>query len=113
VTRVAERALAIGNRRGTERRGSFAVAALKGGRLDAVVRFQFMANEPDAVDAAVEELHKRLLADRDKLWAAGFLRVGCRGNVAGGTGLPPPGARPPTTRCCTSSITMTLKTQRA
>lgn len=75
VTSVTERALAVGNRRGMEHRGSFAVAELKGGRLDAGVRFQFLASQPDAVDDAVQDLHKRLLAARDDLWVAGFLRV--------------------------------------
>ncbi|MEJ2557401.1 MAG: hypothetical protein P8186_14430 [Anaerolineae bacterium] len=74
VTSVAERALAIGNWRGTERRGSFAVVALKGGRLDAGVRFQFLADTLETVDSAVETLQKRLLAAKDDLWAAGFLR---------------------------------------
>lgn len=75
VASVTERALAVGNRRGTERRGSFAVLALKGGRLEAVVRFQFLADESADVDAAVKTLQERLLAARDDLWAAGFLRI--------------------------------------
>lgn len=74
VTSLAERPLAIGNHRGTERRGPFAVVALKGGRLDAVVRFQLWGNDPDEVNIAIETLHGRLLAARDELWAAGFLR---------------------------------------
>ena len=40
IISVNKRALAIGNRRGMERRGSFAVVELKGGRLEARVRFQ-------------------------------------------------------------------------
>jgi hypothetical protein len=79
VISVTERALAVGNRRGTERRGLFPVVALKGCRLDAVVRFQLWANERDDVDAAIEELQRRLLADRDGLWADGFLRIGAEG----------------------------------
>jgi hypothetical protein len=79
VMSITERALAVGNRRGTERRGLFPVVALKGCRLDAVVRFQLWANERDDVDAAIEELQRRLLADRDGLWADGFLRVGAEG----------------------------------
>jgi hypothetical protein len=79
VTSVTERALAVGNRRGMERRGPFAVAALRGGRLDAVVSFRFQASTPDAVDAAVEELQKRLLDARDDLWNCGFLRIAAEG----------------------------------
>ncbi len=74
ITSLTERPLAIGNQRGTERRGSFAVVALKGGRLDAVVRFQLWGTDPGEVDTAIEALHGRLLAARDELWAAGFLR---------------------------------------
>jgi len=74
VTSVTERALAVGNRRGTERRGSFAVVDLKGGRLDAMIRFQFLGDPPDVVDAAVGELHRRLLAAKNFLWKKGILR---------------------------------------
>ena len=77
--RVDERALALGNRRGLERRGSFAVVELKGGRLDAVVRFQFLADEPSAVDSAVQDLQRSLLRARDALWTAGFLRITAEG----------------------------------
>jgi hypothetical protein len=75
ITSVSERALAIGNWRGNERRGAIADLALKGGRLDAVVRFQLWADEPILVDTAINELHGRLLAARDSLRAAGFLRL--------------------------------------
>lgn len=74
VTSVTERALAVGNRRGTERRGSFAVVELKGGRLDAMIRFQFLGDPPDVVDAALVELHRRLLAAKNFLWKKGILR---------------------------------------
>ncbi len=75
MTSVTERALAIGNRRGVERLGSFAVVDLKGGRLDAIVRFQVLGNPPEVVDAAVEELHRRLLAAKNFLWKDGIVRL--------------------------------------
>ena len=75
VVRVTERTVGLGNRRGNETRGSFPVVVLKGGRLDAVIRFQLWANELGAVDNAMDELHGHLLAARDELWAAGFLSV--------------------------------------
>lgn len=75
VVSMTERALAVGNRRGTERRGSFAVVELRGGRLEAVVRFQLWGSDPVALDAEAEALHGRLLAARDELWAAGILRM--------------------------------------
>lgn len=81
IATVSERALAVGNWRGNERRGTLAAAPLKGGRLDAVVRFQFWApNDPDGhgpidVDESINELHGRLLAAKETLRAAGFLRA--------------------------------------
>lgn len=75
VISLTERALAIGNRRGTERRGSFAEIALKGGRLDVVARFQVWANGSDEADIAITELQKRLLLAKDELWVSGFLRT--------------------------------------
>lgn len=78
IATVSERALAVGNWRGNERRGTLGAAPLKGGRLDAVVRFQFWANGPDGpidVDESINELHGRLLAAKETLRAAGFLRA--------------------------------------
>lgn len=79
ATSLTERPLAIGNWRGMERRGSFAVVALKGGRLEAVVRFQLWGSDPGEVDTAIEALHGRLLAARDDLWSVGFLRFAGEG----------------------------------
>src|SRR6267142_2191621 len=75
ITSVSERALAVGNWRGSERRGALGEVALKGGRLDAVVQFQLWSHEPTGVDTAINELHGRLLAAKDDLRAAGFLRI--------------------------------------
>ena len=51
---------------------------MKGVRLDAVVRFQFLADELDNVEVAVEALQSRLLDAKDALWKAGFLRFGVK-----------------------------------
>lgn len=75
VVRVTEKTVGLGNHRGMDRRGSFAVVALKGGRLEVVVRFQIWSSEPGGVDTAIEQLHERLLNAMDELWADGFLRV--------------------------------------
>jgi len=75
IATVSERALAVGNWRGNERRGTLAATPLKGGRLDAVVRFQFWDDDPIVVDESINELHGRLLAAKSDLRAAGFLRV--------------------------------------
>jgi hypothetical protein len=75
IASVSERALAVGNWRGNERRGTLAAAPLKGGRLDAVVRFQFWDDDPIVVDESINELHGRLLVAKNELRAEGFLRV--------------------------------------
>lgn len=75
VVSLTERLVGLGNHRGIEARGPFAVVALKGGRLDARVRFQLWAATPGEVDTATDALHGRLLAARNDLWSGGFLRV--------------------------------------
>jgi hypothetical protein len=81
IASVSERALAVGNWRGNERRGTLSAAPLKGGRIEAVVRFQFWApndvdgHGPIPVDESINELHGRLLAAKETLRAAGFLRA--------------------------------------
>lgn len=75
VASVRERAVGLGNRRGMETRGSFAVVELKGIRLDALARFQLWAAAPTEADTAITDLNARVMADRDNLWAQGFLRV--------------------------------------
>lgn len=78
VASVTERPLAVGNRRGMERFGSFSAIELKGLRLDAVVRFQFLADDPGDVETAAQALQNRLLGAGDVLWMAGFLRLRAR-----------------------------------
>ena len=75
VASVRERAIGIGYQRGIDVRGAFAVADLKGLRLDAVVRFQLWAANPGQLDTALNGLNTRLLADRNILWTAGVLRM--------------------------------------
>ena len=75
IATLSERALAVGDWRGNESRGALAGVALKGGRLNAVVRFQLWGNEPTVVDTAINELHGRLLAAKEDLRAVGFLRI--------------------------------------
>lgn len=71
---VTERTIGLGNRRGNETRGGIAVVALKGGRLDAVVRFQLWTSQFDEVETALIELRDRLEADKLNLRSQGFLR---------------------------------------
>jgi hypothetical protein len=74
ATSVAERPIGMGNLRGMERRSQFATVAVKGGRVEATVSFQFLAASQAAVDEAVATLQGRLLTARDTLWNVGFLR---------------------------------------
>jgi hypothetical protein len=72
---VIERAVGLGSRVGTDLRGPFTVAALKGLRLEAVVRYQLWAEAPADVEQAIADLITRLLGDRDLLRQDGFLRL--------------------------------------
>jgi hypothetical protein len=75
ITSVAEETVGLGNRLGNETRNSFSTNVLKGSRLNALVRFQFWAEDVQSVDTAIDKLHGRLLAAKDSLRAAGFLRL--------------------------------------
>lgn len=72
---LSERAVGLGSRRGTETRGQFAAVALKGMRLDAQVQYQLWGAGPVEAEAAMADLNARLMADREVLWTAGFLRL--------------------------------------
>jgi hypothetical protein len=87
---LQEKAVGLGQRVGTDLRGPFSVAALKGIRLEAVVRYQVWATTLPDADLAIQDLVMRLLGDRDVLRAAGFLRLalnsaGASENVAENT----------------------------
>ena len=75
VTTMNERSVGLGNHRGTETRGIFPLIALKGVRLDAVVRFQVWAADPNAAETAMTDLTAQLMADRDVLWTSGILKI--------------------------------------
>lgn len=76
IVTVSEQAVGLSNRRGTETRGAFPVVALKGVRLNALVRFQLWATEPADVDTLISQLQARLQGDGANLRAAGFLKAG-------------------------------------
>ncbi|MGR9052196.1 MAG: hypothetical protein ACU84J_06065 [Gammaproteobacteria bacterium] len=75
IAGITERSAGLGNRRGTEIRGSFPVAALKGIRLDAAVRFQLWAATPNDAETAMSDLKARLMIDRNVLWTEGVLKL--------------------------------------
>ena len=76
---VTERSLGLNNRRGEDTRAGYPVVELKGVRVDAVARFELWAPQPDAVEQAIQSLIAKLLADRDALWIAGFLKLALNG----------------------------------
>ncbi len=75
VASVTERAVGLGDLRAQATRGGFSVVDVKGGRLDATVRFQLWAESPSDAGVAIQDLSRRLLADRGKLKGSGFLRL--------------------------------------
>jgi hypothetical protein len=89
VASVRERAVGLGNCRGMESRGSFAVVELKGIRLDALARFQLWASGPAEADTAITDLNARLMADRDNLQVQGFLRIALESTLPADP-VPPP-----------------------
>jgi len=72
---VTERSVGIGSRIGNEPLGAFGMSALKGIRLEVVLRFQLWANSMGDTDTAVQNLIARLLANRDALREKGVLRL--------------------------------------
>lgn len=72
---VVERTVGLGSRVGTDTRGPFSVAALKGLRVEAVVRYEVWGHTSAEVGPFVEDLIKHLLGDRELLRAEGFLRL--------------------------------------
>jgi hypothetical protein len=70
---ASEKAVGVGNRIVDETRGPLPAIAMKGQRLDAVVRFQLWAATPDAVELLTEELQQRVQTEREQLRKAGFI----------------------------------------
>lgn len=81
LERVAEKLVGLGNHRGAEPTAPLGSRTLRGGRLDARVRFQLWASLPSAVDTAMQTLHTTLLDDSVELRAAGFLKLAAAGTT--------------------------------
>ncbi|MGH3983740.1 MAG: hypothetical protein ACRDST_13915 [Pseudonocardiaceae bacterium] len=75
LERVGERLVGLGNHRGSDRESPLGPQTLRGGRLDARVRFQLWGTSAPIVDAAVLALHSDLFTDRDQLRLVGFLKL--------------------------------------
>lgn len=80
---VVERTVGLGSRVGTDLRGPFTVAALKGLRIEAVARYEIWAQTPAEVGQAIEDLITKLLGERESLRAKGFLRVALKNTGSG------------------------------
>ncbi|MBZ2199666.1 hypothetical protein [Occultella gossypii] len=74
IEQVTAKPVGLGDHIGTEGAPALGTRTLRGGRLDARVRFQLWAGSSPEVDAAVLDLQSTLLDDRDALRAEGFLR---------------------------------------
>lgn len=72
---VSERPTSIGNHIGVERRQGFAVAEIKGVRLEAVVRFTVWGDEIEFINTNLDRLHSVILAGQTGLRMRGFLRM--------------------------------------
>ncbi len=63
----------IGSRIGFDTRAGHPTVAIKGGHLDASVQFQVWDSNADDIEIEMNDLHNRLMADRDILRSQGFL----------------------------------------
>lgn len=72
---LTERSVGVGNWRGTEARARMGLIGLKGGRIEALVRFQVSGSTPTEANAQARDLNTRLLAARQALTEAGILRI--------------------------------------
>ena len=88
VVTVTERPVGLGNRRGTDLLGPFAVLSLKGVRLEAVVRFQYWGSDPSEADLLVTDLQGRVAAAAATLRASGFLLIESAGATLAEHGNP-------------------------
>ena len=73
IIKIQEKPVGLGNYIGENPINQFG-QVLKGGRLQATVRFHLWASAPNDADLAIDDLHGRLLTAKDDLWTAGFLR---------------------------------------
>jgi hypothetical protein len=75
LERVRERLVGLGGLRGTESAAAIGLLSLRGGRLDARVRFQLWSSTPTGVDDAVVLLQGTMLEDTEQLRTDGFLKI--------------------------------------
>lgn len=85
LERVREKLVGLGNHAGIEPTGALGVRTVRGGRLDARVRFQLWATTPSDVDTAMQTLHATLLDDFEELKLAGFLQLAAADTALAGS----------------------------
>ena len=78
---VVRRPVGLGDLVGSERTAAAGARTIRGGRLDARVRFQVWATTSPDVDAAMLTLHSTLLDDTQDLRSAGFLKLAATGTT--------------------------------
>ncbi len=83
LERIKEKLVGLGNHRGSESSEPLGDRALRGGRLDAGVRFQVWASTVQGVDAAMLDLQTAILDDVAELRQEGFLRLAATGTTLG------------------------------
>lgn len=83
LERIKDKLVGLGNHRGSESSGPLGDRTLRGGRLDAGVRFQVWASTVQGVDAAMLDLQTAILDDATELRQEGFLRLAATGTTLG------------------------------
>lgn len=78
---VVRRPVGLGDLVGSEPTAAAGARTIRGGRLDARVRFQVWATTSPDVDAAMLTLHSTLLDDTQDLRSAGFLKLAATGTT--------------------------------
>jgi hypothetical protein len=75
LERVRKRLVGLGGLRGTEATAPIGLLTLRGGRLDARVRFQLWSSTPAGVDDAVVAIQGTMLEYNEQLRLDGFLKI--------------------------------------
>lgn len=81
LERVKEKLVGLGNHRGSESTGPLGDRTLRGGRLDASVRFQVWSSTPQGVDDAMLDVQTAVLDDTTELRQEGFLKLAATGTT--------------------------------
>jgi hypothetical protein len=89
LVQLSHRSLGLGGRRGLYTRGGVDVAELRGGWLDAVVRFDLWGPDLGFVNTQAADLQAALLTDNPTLRHQGLLQLSLTSSTDGPPGAPP------------------------